>query len=150
MLLGSFPNKDLAEDVVNKLKCLDIRIDNGVRNMISRTKVYSLVIRNLLKEQLNFYNYENCEGCHVDPQYDHLCLLGDEQAEIEEHYQTLMKRIQYSDYVSACAHVFKTLSLPESKKDMINMFHNESALIDVLLEENIDHVVLTVMDMCRG
>ena len=30
------------------------------------------------------------------------------------------------------------------------MFHNESALIDVLLEENIDHVVLTVMDQCRG
>ena len=113
--------------------------------MIQRSKVYSLVLRKLLRDELDLYNYENCEGCHIDPQYDHLCLLRDEQAEIEEHYQTLMKRVQYSDYVTECANIFKMLSLPGNNKDMVNMFHDESALFDILFEDDFDRIVNTII-----
>ena len=42
--------------------------------------------------------------------YLNLCILVDEQAKVEEHYQTLITCIQYQDYVSAFATVFKGYS----------------------------------------
>ena len=61
-----------------------------------------------------------------------------------------MKRVQYSDYVTECVNVFKMLSLPENKKDLVNMFHNESALFDSLLQDDLDSSVDTIMEKCWG
>ena len=126
-------------------------------NVIQRTSMYSLVLRKLLRDQLHLYNYENCEGCHIDPQYDHIdpqydhmCLLGDEQAELEENYHTLMNRVQYSDYATECTNVFKRLTLPENTKDMLNMFCNKEELFEILLEDDFDSVIDTIVEKYRG